>query len=140
MKLDTYENPNPGKTYISPSLPAFGQKDRSVRIASKLIEAPTTYAFAKIKDEIVLRHKSNGKSHIKAVFYEDDRRIRSLNIQGFTIATERPHNASFSFTGCKTNRWAIGRQSVARKSALLASGMVIPDAPRLQPNYWKKLS
>ena len=75
MKLDTYENPAPGKTYISPSLPAFGQKDRSVRIASKVIEAPTTYAFAKIRDELVLRHRNNGKSHIKAVFYEDDRRI-----------------------------------------------------------------
>jgi len=37
--------------------------------------APTTYAFAKIKDELVLRHRNNGKSHIKAVFYEDDRRI-----------------------------------------------------------------
>jgi hypothetical protein len=36
MKLDTYENPSPGKTYISPSLPAFGQKDRTVRIASKV--------------------------------------------------------------------------------------------------------
>jgi hypothetical protein len=99
MKLDTYENPSPGKTYISPSLPAFGQKDRTVRIASKVIEAPTTYAFAKIKDELVLRHRNDGKSHIKAVFYEDDRRIRSLNIQGFSIATERPHNASFSFVG-----------------------------------------
>jgi len=99
MKLDTYENPSPGKTYISPSLPAFGQKDRTVRIASKVIDAPTTYAFAKIKDELVLRHRNNSKSHIKAVFYEDDRHIRSLNIQGFSIATERPHNASFSFVG-----------------------------------------
>jgi hypothetical protein len=33
------------------------------------------------------------------VFYEDDRDIRSLNIQGFSIAAERPHNASFSFVG-----------------------------------------
>jgi hypothetical protein len=61
MKLDTYENPSPGKTYISPSLPAFGQKDRTVRIASKVIDAPATYAFAKIKDELVLRHRNNGK-------------------------------------------------------------------------------
>ncbi len=119
MKLETYENPAPGKTYISPSLPAFGQKDRCVRIASKVIEAPTTYAFAKIKDELVLRHRNNGKSHIKAVFYEDDRHIRSLNIQGFTIATERPHNASFSFIGDEIEKlleFLINIQSVALKS------------------------
>jgi hypothetical protein len=61
MKLDTYENPKPGKTYISLSLPAFGQQDRSVRIASKLIESPTTYAFAKVRDEIVLRHKERSE-------------------------------------------------------------------------------
>lgn len=97
--MDDYENPKPGKTYISPSLPAFGDKNRSVRIASEVIEAPLTYAFAKIKDELIIRRRSKGKTHIKAVFYEDDRRIRVLNIQGFTVATEKPHNASFSFIG-----------------------------------------
>jgi hypothetical protein len=117
--MDDYENPKPGKTYISPSLPAFGQKDRSVRIASKVIEASTSYAFAKIKDELVLRHRNNGKSHVKAVFYEDDRHIRVLNIQGFTIATEKPHNASFSFVGDEIEKlleFLINIQTVAFKS------------------------
>jgi len=97
--MDNYENPKPGKTYISPSLPAFGQKDYRVRIASKVIESPDSYAFAKIKDEIVLRHKEGAKTHIKAKFIEDDRGIFVLNIQGYTIATGKPHNASFSFVG-----------------------------------------
>lgn len=97
--MDNYENPKPGKTYISPSLKAFGQEDRRVRIASKVIESSDAYAFAKIKDEIVLRHKPDAKSYIKAKFFEDDRGIFVLSIQGYTVATEKPHNASFSFIG-----------------------------------------
>lgn len=97
--MDNYENPKLGKTYFSPSLKAFGQLERNVRIASKVIESPSTYAFANVKDEIVLRHKDGAKSHIKATFFEDDRRISVLTIQGYTLATEKPHNASFSFIG-----------------------------------------
>jgi hypothetical protein len=97
--MDNYENPKPGKTYISPSLKSFGQQDRKVRIASKIIESPDTYAFANIKDETVLRHKEDAKSYIKATFFEDNRRISVLTIQGYTAATDKPHNASFSFIG-----------------------------------------
>jgi len=99
LKMDNYENPKPGKTYISPSLSAFGHLDRKVRIASKVIESPDAYAFAKVKDEMVLRHKDGAKSYIKATFFEDDRQITVLTIQGYTVATDKPHNASFSFIG-----------------------------------------
>ena len=58
--MDSYENPKPGKTYISPSLPAFGQRDRKVRIASKVIESPSSYAFGTVKDEVVIRKKEEG--------------------------------------------------------------------------------
>lgn len=97
--MDNYENPKPGKTYISPSLNAFGQLKRKVRIASKVIESPDAYAFAEVKDETVLRHKDDAKSYIKATFFEDDRRISVLTIQGYTVATDKPRNASFSFVG-----------------------------------------
>ena len=70
-----------------------------VRIASKLIESSDSYAFAKIKGEIVLRHKEDAKTNIVAKFIEDNRDIFVLNIQGYTVATEKPHNASFSFVG-----------------------------------------
>ncbi len=99
MTSDSYENPKPGKTYISPALQAFGQGDRKVRIASKVIESPDAYAFAKIKDEVVLRHKEGAKTHITAKFMEDDRQIFVLSIQGYTVATDKPHNSSFSFIG-----------------------------------------
>ncbi len=96
---DTYDNPIPGKTYISPSLKSFGENDRRVRIASKIINSPDAYAYAKVKDETVLRHKENASTYIKATFFEDNRYISVLNIQGFTVATDKPHNASFSFIG-----------------------------------------
>jgi hypothetical protein len=97
--MDNYEDPIEGKTYISPRLKAFGDSDEKVRIASKVIESDDSYAFAKIKDEIVLRHKKDAKSHITAKFLEDNRGIFVLNIQGYSVATEKPHNASFSFVG-----------------------------------------
>jgi hypothetical protein len=97
--MDDYQNPKEGKTYISPRLDAFGDSDRKVRIASKVIESPDSYAFAKIQDEVVLRHKEGAKSHITAKFLEDNRGIFVLSIQGYTIATKKPRNASFSFIG-----------------------------------------
>jgi hypothetical protein len=97
--MNDYQNPKVGETYISPRLKAFGDSDRTVRIASKVIDSPDSYAFAKIKDEIVLRHKEDAKSYITAKFFEDTRGIFVLNIQGYTVATDKPHNASFSFVG-----------------------------------------
>jgi hypothetical protein len=101
--MDNYQNPKSGKTYISPALPAFRQQDRKVRIASKVIESPDSYAFVKIRDEVVLRQKENAKSYITAKFLEDDREIFILSIQGYSVASDKPHNASFSFVGNEIN-------------------------------------
>ena len=98
-RSDNYKNPKEGKTYISARLDSFGKSEQKVRIASKVIESEDSYAFAKVKDEIVLRHKKGAKTNIKAKFIEDNRGIFLLNIQGYTVATEKPHNASFSFIG-----------------------------------------
>lgn len=97
--MDNYQDPKSGKTYISPRLNAFGDSERKVRIATKLIEQPSTYAFATVKDELVLRHKEDAKTCITAKFFEDDRRIFVLSLQGYTVATGKPHNASFAFIG-----------------------------------------
>ena len=102
--MDSYEDPLPGKTYISPSLKSFSDPDRRVRIATKLIEQPITYAYAHEKGELVLRHKEDAKSTITAKFFEDDRGLFVLSIQGYTIATAKPHNASFSFVGAEIGR------------------------------------
>ncbi len=97
--MDDYKNPKEGKTYISPSLKAFGDTDRKIRIASKVINSPDSYAFGTIKDEIILRHKENAQSYISAKFIEDNRGVFVLNIQGYSVATDKPHNASFAFVG-----------------------------------------
>ena len=99
MEFDDYQNPKSGKSYFSPSLPAFGQGDRKVRIASKVIDSPESYAFATIKDEIIIRRKSDAKTGIRAKFFEDDRGIFVLTVEGYTVATDKPHNAQFSFIG-----------------------------------------
>jgi hypothetical protein len=97
--MDNHQDPKSGKTYISPRLEAFGNPERKVRIATKLIEQPSTYAFATVKDELVLRHKEDAKTCITAKFFEDNRRVFVLSIQGYTVATGKPHNASFAFVG-----------------------------------------
>jgi len=97
--MDNYQNPEPGKTYISPRLDSFDDPSRKVRIATKLLEQSETYAFASVKDELVLRHKEGAKTCITAKFFEDDRDIFVLSIQGYTVATNKPHNASFAFIG-----------------------------------------
>src|SRR5688572_8547297 len=104
MLMDSYDDPLPGKTYISPSLKSFDDPNRRVRIATKLIEQPVTYAYAHEKGELVLRHKEDAKTTVTAKFFEDDRRLFVLSIQGYTIASEKPHNASFSFVGAEIGR------------------------------------
>lgn len=97
--MDDYKNPRSGKNYISPRLNDFYSSNRNVRIASRVIDSPDSYAFTKIEEEVLLRHKENAKTHITAKFFEDTRGLSVLNIQGYTVATDKPHNASFSFVG-----------------------------------------
>jgi len=97
--MDDYQNPMEGKTYISPRLDSFEDPELKVRIASKVIDSRDSYAFVKVKDEVVLRHREDAKSHITAKFLEDNRGIFVLSIQGYSVATAKPHNASFSFVG-----------------------------------------
>lgn len=96
---DSYKNPLPGYTYMSPSLDAFGAPERKIRIATKAIDGDEQFAFAQVKGELVIRHNHGGVRCITAKFFEDDRGVFVLSIQGYTVATMKPHNASFSFRG-----------------------------------------
>ena len=91
--MDDYKNPLPGRTYISPGLKPFamaGTDDERVRIASKVVEADEVYAFADIKGEQVIRLARSGTTNITAKFFETDRRVSVLSIQGYTTATNKP--------------------------------------------------
>lgn len=96
---DDYESPLPGKTYVSPSLKEFGTGDRRIRIATKRLDAETEYGFAKVRDELVIRHTQGGGKKITAKFFEDDRGLFVLSIQAYTPGTGNPHSTSFSFIG-----------------------------------------
>lgn len=101
---DDYQNPLPGKTYISPSLPAFGDKERRVRIASKILPSEDGYEYANERDEIVLRKKPDAKTYITAKFLEDTRQTFVLTVQKFVSETGQPYGSGFSFVGEEIGR------------------------------------
>ncbi len=102
MSANEYDaNKLPGKLYSSPSLPAFGNPERSVRIMSKVLSSPEHYEFAQIKKDVVLRLTDGNKKVIKATVFEDNRAIRSLNLQAFSPASGKPHSTSFSLLGAE---------------------------------------
>lgn len=102
---DDYQNPIPGKTYISPSLPAFGSKERRVRIASKILASEDGYEYAKERDELVLRKKPDAKTYITAKFIEDSRQTFVLSVQKFVTETGQPYGSGFSFVGEEIGRF-----------------------------------
>lgn len=102
---DDYLNPLPGKTYISPSLQAFGDKDRRVRIASKVLPSEDGYEYVKERDEIVLRKKPDAATYITAKFLEDTRKTFVLTVQKFMSETGQPYGTGFSFVGDEIGRF-----------------------------------
>ena len=125
--MGDYKNPKTGETYISPSLVAFGNSDKRVRIITKQIDSPDSYAFAKVREELVLRHREDAKSKITIKFVEDSRKIFILSIQGYTVATEKPHNASFTFVGEEIDELLNFANNIKRLKLDNRSGMTISD-------------
>mgnify|MGYP005990672173 CR=1 FL=1 len=103
--MDDYQNPLPGKTYISPSLPSFGNKDCRVRIASKILPSEDGYEYVKERDEVVLRKKQDAKTYITAKFLEDTRQTFVLTVQKFITETGQPYGSGFSFVGEEIGRF-----------------------------------
>lgn len=117
--MDNYQNPKPGKTYISPSLPSFGNKERKVRIASKVLPSVDDYEYAKERDEVVLRKKPDTATYITAKFLEDTRQVFVLTDQKFMTDIGMPYGNGFSFVGDEIGRFCeflANIQSVKFKS------------------------
>lgn len=102
---DDYINPLPGKTYISPSLTDFGDKNRRIRIASKVLPSEDGYEYAKERDEVVLRKKPDAATYITAKFLEDTRQTFVLSVQKFSSETGQPYGSGFSFVGEEIGRF-----------------------------------
>jgi hypothetical protein len=103
--MDDYQNPLPGKTYISPSLQSFGNKERRVRIASKVLPSEDGYEYVKERDEVVLRKKQDAKTYITAKFLEDTRQTFVLTVQKFMTETGQPYGSGFSFVDEEIGRF-----------------------------------
>src|SRR4051812_41336866 len=103
--MDNYQKPKAGKAYMSPALPAFGDKTRRVRIASKVVPSVDGYEYAKERDEVVLRKKPDAATHITAKFLEDSRGVFVLTVQKFLTATGLPYGVGFSFVGEEIGRF-----------------------------------
>ena len=102
---DDYQNPIPGKTYISPSLNSFENKEVKVRIASKILPSENGYEYAKERGEVVLRKKTDAKTYITAKFIEDTRETFVLTVQKFESETGKPYGTGFSFVGEEIGRF-----------------------------------
>lgn len=103
--MDNYQHPKPGKTYISPTLPAFGDKTRRVRIASKVLPSKDGYEYVKERDEVVVRQKPDASTCIRAKFLEDTKGVFVLTVQKFSVDTGMPYGAGFSFVGEEIGRF-----------------------------------
>ena len=98
-KKDNYENPEPGVTYVSPRLAAFHDKARPLRIATRANSQSEGYDYGKEKGEVVLRHKEDAATCIKAKFMEDSKGLVVLTIQKFKPENNEPYGSGFSFIG-----------------------------------------
>lgn len=104
--LDYDINKRSDKTYMSRSLADFSDKERKVRIASKVFDgSPDELLFATVKKEVVLRRSSGGKRVVKATFFEDSRAVSVLNLQAYTDPSGSPHKAGFSLIGEEIGRF-----------------------------------
>lgn len=70
-----------------------------MRFATRVIDSHKRHVCDIDGGEIVIRETPGGRHQIEALFYEDDRSIRSLTFQRFTAGTNKPHQSSFTFGG-----------------------------------------
>ncbi len=102
-EMDYFEGKRPDRTYISKAFPEpeslEPEKQRKLRILSKVMDQADQHEFVTIKKEVVLRVTPGERQEVKVSFYEDNRNIKSITIQRFTRKDGKPHKSSFSFYG-----------------------------------------
>jgi hypothetical protein len=102
-EIDYFEGKRSDRTYISKAFPESEllepEKQRKLRILSKVIDQANQHEFVTIKKETVIRVTPGERQEVKVLFYEDDRNIKSIMVQRFTRKDGKPHKTSFSFQG-----------------------------------------
>ncbi|MGI3903167.1 MAG: Shedu immune nuclease family protein [Janthinobacterium lividum] len=85
------------KSIVSKSFPDLS--GRSLRIVSKVVDGQEGLKLAKVNGETILRFTASGRFCVKATFFEDDRRIKTLVLQRFSTRTGPLDRESFSLVG-----------------------------------------
>lgn len=122
-EADIHKNKLSNKTYISPRI---NTTQGTLRIASKVIDSEGLH-FAKVKDEVVLRHTKTGRTEIVAKFLEDDRHLTVVTLQAFNGNTGNPHNTHFSFIGDEIPKLLTFFQNIAAVELKDAGRLNITD-------------
>jgi len=95
----------PDRFYLSKEFPQGTVPDgdpdvaRRTRFAYRVFDKGQQLAVATLKGENILRTTESGTQQIKALFYVEDRSIKTLVVQRFSTKDGRPHEASFSLQG-----------------------------------------
>jgi hypothetical protein len=98
-EFDYFDKKRSDRVYISKSFKGYDlTNDRTIRIASKIIESDDQQEIAIIRNELVVRTTQGGKQEVKVIFYDDTRSIHKVIFQRFTVKNGKPHKQSFSFT------------------------------------------
>lgn len=85
--------------YVPSSIEGVTEIKRPLRIVSKIFDGEETHHFVVEGKELVIRVTPKGRQEVVAKFYEDTRKVQTLQIQRFTKDNGHPHEISFSFTG-----------------------------------------
>lgn len=93
---DIHFNKQVNKTYVSGKI-VPSNTERSIRIASKVMDASGGHSYGLEGDELVLRATSAARYEIIAKFFEDDRGIFTLTIQKFNKKSGPSDKWHFSF-------------------------------------------
>lgn len=98
-----FRNKRTDKTYISRPfatgfiLPDGTEDQRYMRYISGVTDTSPFEECAIIKDEIVIRRTPKEREEIKALVYQDERKIVKLILQRFMVKNNKPTSQSFNF-------------------------------------------
>lgn len=90
----------PRKIYISSSFPKDNPDARQMRYVSRVVDPREPgLAYATVESETVLRRTAAGRFEVRATVFEDDRGIKSLQIQRFSDSSGPDEKYHFNFSG-----------------------------------------
>ncbi|TXM64829.1 DUF4263 domain-containing protein [Methylobacterium sp. WL12] len=91
----------PDRLYVSKR---FGNVN-DTRIISEIVQGTHDDHFASLKDEAIIRRTAAKRFEIKATLTEDDRAIKTLTLQQWSVDDGHPYDKThFSFTGADITR------------------------------------